>query len=135
MIFIKIPVFMYAYYILNIFTDKFKNNKVLKIIVYVLIFFNDSGKYVNGLDELLMLIFLLVGVLYSYNRRLEGEFLASLSLIVISSFMLVSAIFVAIPWWVYLVVVGGLLLSYGVKNETKESNSLVDKVKDRFKEN
>ncbi|MBR3511750.1 MAG: hypothetical protein IKN74_02185 [Clostridia bacterium] len=132
---VLIPVFMYAYYILNIFTDKFKNNKALKIIVYVLLFFNDSGKYVNGLDELLMLLFLLVGVLYSYNRRLEGEFLASLSLIVISSFMLVSAIFVAIPWWVYLVVVGGLLLSYGVKNETKESNSLVDKVKDRFKEN
>ena len=130
-----IPVFLYAYYILNIFTSKFKNNKALKIFVYIVIFFKGFGEYMNGFDELLTLLFLVFGLLYSYNRRLEGEFLASLSLIVISSFMLVSAIFIAIPWWVYLVVVGGLLLSYGVKNETKESNGLVDKVKDRFKEN
>ena len=56
-------------------------------------------------------------------------FLVSLAAIVFNFFKLTKEFWYSIPWWIYLLLVGAVLMTFAISNEASENN-MMKKLKD-----
>lgn len=112
-----------------------KNSKVLRIITYVIVYWVGTAGAFETLDKMLLMFMELVVIVYSYNERLEAEFISTIVMLIIQAFLLTSSFWFAVPWWIYLIIIGGTLIAFGISNESRETknNALKEFYNNRFK--
>ena len=68
-------------------------------------------------------VFLMLAVvIISYIYKLGPIFLISLINILVNVFLLTRLFWFNIPWWLYIFVVGFILIIFGIRNESKEKD-------------
>ncbi|MBQ3020682.1 MAG: oligosaccharide repeat unit polymerase [Bacilli bacterium] len=132
---------IYVLFIVLISRTIIKNNsdnyRVFEYVSLVLLYLNVLFNYSSEIDSVIF-IFLLVGiVILSYIHKLGPLFIVSLIAIIFNVFVLTKVFWFNIPWWIYILIVGIILVVFAVRNETKENTSknIQDKIndfKDRF---
>lgn len=113
--------------------SKYNNSyKVLEYIFCVLVNLIALGCYTSEFDGILYVLFLAGIVIVSYIYKYGPFFLISLIFILLNVFILTRTFWFSIPWWIYILLIGSILISFAIYNELKlkKENDFKDKVKD-----
>ena len=134
---------MFSYGIYIIFTllitrtilNKYKSGyKVWEYIITILINLTTLMNYNGEYDGILYVIFLTIVVIVCYVLRYGPAFIICLISILINVLLLTRTFWLNIPWWIYILVVGGILIGFAIYNEAndKPKNSKINKLKDHL---
>ena len=107
-------------------------SKAVQYIGYFIIYSYIAGNYINSSDALLFMGLLIGMIIFTYSKKLGPIFLCSVLAEIGMAFIVTKEFWKSIPWWIYLLVIGGALLSFAVRNEVKEKtegNTLKDTIK------
>jgi hypothetical protein len=116
----------------NVVKDLFKDYKLLEYAYFAILYLYALINYINEIDGMIFVFFVIVFVIYSYKKKYGPAFFTSGVAIVVNAFMLTRTFWFSIPWWIYMLVVGSALIVFAVKNELNEQKHrkmLKDKVK------
>lgn len=104
--------------------------KVLEYIGLIIINLLAFPAYTNEFDGLIYVLFLVLLVILSYVYKWGPVLVISLFFILFNLFMLTRAFWFSIPWWIYILLTGSILIGFAIYNETKEKkdNDLKEKV-------
>ena len=89
--------------------------------------------YLNNFDGMLFTLVLISIVIYSYYKKFGNLFMVAIVNIIINIFALTRIFWFSVPWWVYLLVVGSVLIGFAVKNEANENKSISKGIVDNIK--
>ena len=89
--------------------------------------------YLNNIDGMLFTLILVALILYSYYKKSGNLFMIVIANIIINIFVLTRKFWFSVPWWVYLLVVGSVLIAFAVKNEANENKSIPKGIVDNIK--
>ena len=111
-------------------------NKVFEYVLTSLIYIYALNIYNGITDAMIFILFLVVFVIFGYIKKVGPLFLISLIAIVVNIFKLTKDFWQSIPWWVYMLVVGSILISFAIRNEINEKEEklkirhIIKKLKD-----
>ena len=89
--------------------------------------------YLNNLDGMLFTLILVGLIFYSYYKKSGNLFIVIIANIIVNIFVLTRKFWFSVPWWVYLLVVGSVLIAFAVKNEANENKSIPKGIVDNIK--
>ncbi len=107
-----------------------KATKTLLYITSVIINFIAMGNYYNEIDEVFYVSLLIILLIYSYNKKFGPIFLTSLIFIVLNVLILTREFWFSIPWWIYVLGVGVVLVLFAVKNESANNSKFKSRLID-----
>ena len=90
----------------------------------------------SGETDGILFVLLIVGlVILSYIKKYGCLFLVSIGSILLNVFLLTREFWFSIPWWVYLLGIGSILIIFAIRNEAKEEKvnlgTIIKKIKDK----
>lgn len=131
---IILGIFVYAYWIIRGLIKKYayESYKAFEYIVYALSYMAAFGMYKDTLDITLFIAFLVSIIIVSYLRKMGPAFFCSMIALVANMFYLTRNFWLSIPWWVFLVAVGGVLISFAIRNEIHETKKNMESLKEKF---
>lgn len=98
----------------------------LEYITYTLIYIFSIFSYVSEVDGIIFVLFIVGLVMYSYIKKYGTLFIISIFAIIGNAILLTREFWLSVPWWIYLLLVGGLLIGFAVKNESDEKNQKIN---------
>lgn len=141
----QITIINYIGYIICIFTitrDILKNRmptiyKPIEYIASAILYFVALTDYTNEIDGMIFVVFLVIISMLSYKKRYGPIFLSSIIAIIINAFILTRAFWFSIPWWIYMLVIGIILIAFAIRNEIGEikQKELIKKKLEDFRKN
>ena len=99
-----------------------RTSKVLEYLGFAIVSIFAISMYTSELDGMLFVGLLVVFTFISYINKYGPIFLTSIIFIIINLILLTIEFWLAIPWWIYILGVGVILLLFGINNEAKENN-------------
>jgi len=108
--------------------------KTIEYIVYSILFLYAINSYNNEIDGIIFVSLLVVLVIISYNKKIGPLFLTSIISIIINSFLLTIEFWFSIPWWVYMLVVGIILIMFATRNELNQNKKKIGEGMKKIKE-
>lgn len=108
----------------NILKPRTKDYKVFEYILFICINFIAITSFVNEADGMLYVILLVILTMISYIRKYGPAFIVSIVFILINMFLLTRRFWFSLPWWIYILVVGLILIVFAVVNEIHEKNNI-----------
>lgn len=127
---------IYIVYLLIISRDilkKYINDyKVLEYIASSFIYFITLFMYNSEFDGLLFVMFVVIIVMICYMYKFGPLLVVSLIAIILNILLLTREFWLSIPWWIYILLIGSLLVVFAVYNEIKlkKDNDIKDKIKE-----
>ena len=127
---------IYIVYLLIISRDilkKYINDyKVLEYIASSFIYFITLFMYNSEFDGLLFVMFVVIIVMICYMYKFGPLLVVSLIAIVLNILLLTREFWLSIPWWIYILLIGSLLVAFAIYNEIKlkKDNDIKDKIKE-----
>jgi len=106
-----------------------KDYKILEYIILSILYLLSIGYYKTELNGMLFVFLLVILTIISYYKKWGPIFITSLIFILINAFILTRMFWLSLPWWVYLLVIGSILIAFAINNELKEKNNYKDKLK------
>ena len=116
----------------DIFIKHTNSYKVFEYIVLIILNLIAIGSFVDEADGMLFVGLLLVLSILGYVKKWGPIFITSLVFILINMVILTRMFWLSIPWWVYLLLVGSILIGFAIRNEMvekKDSNKIKDFMK------
>lgn len=124
-------------FILLIRTIFYKNNSQYKIYEYLgtcIINLIALLHYTSEMDGMIYILLLVLLIVVSYSLKFGPILLTSLSFIIINVIFLTRKFWLDLPWWIYLLMVGAILIIFAMRNEisNKKSSDLFKEIKDKL---
>ena len=110
----------------NVLINHIKQIDVLEYIVYGFIYLMAITSYLSELDGIIFVLFIVAVVMYAYMKKYGTLFIVSILAILVNAILLTREFWLAIPWWIYLLLVGGLLSGFAIKNESDDKKEKID---------
>jgi hypothetical protein len=107
--------------------------KIHEYIGYIMISLFAFFQYTSEFDGMLFVSLLTIVVIASYIIKLGPIFVVSLATILINVFLLTRTFWLSLPWWLYVLIIGFILISFAIINEIKDkrnSGLIVKKIKE-----
>ena len=113
--------------ILNKYSDMYK---VVEYIGCSIINFIALITYTSEMDGIIYVMFLTLLVIISYVYKLGPIFLVSLIFVLLNVFILTKTFWFSIPWWLYILLIGSILVVFAIYNEIREKkdNNVKNKI-------
>lgn len=125
-----ISLFSYGLYVIlfvlcsiDVFRKHISWFKVLEYIGLILLYYIAMFNYYDVLDGLLFVCLILVLTIFGYLKKYGPIFIVSLIFVLINMFYLTRVFWLSIPWWIYLLVVGIILILFAIYNEMNEKKN------------
>ena len=111
-----------------------KECKPIEYVFSVIISYVAMTSYSSIYDGMFYILFLVILVILSYSFKFGPTFLCSLVFIILNVFALTKEFWFSLPWWIYLLIIGIILIIFAIRNEMKDklSESSLSKIKDKF---
>ena len=87
------------------------------------IYFCALLQYNNEFDGILFGILLATIVIMSYINKYGAWFMVSIFAILVNVFILTREFWFSVPWWLYLLAVGIVLIGFAIRNEISDKKS------------
>ena len=98
---------------------KYSNNyKIWEYVLCIIINLIALSYYSSQFDGIMYVSFLTIMVIISYIYKFGPIFLIGLFFIVFNVLLLIDSI----PWWIYILIIGGILIGFAIYNEVKDNN-------------
>ena len=102
----------------TIFKRYGNNYKVWEYILSVFINLIALGSYSSEQDGIIYVAFLAIIVIISYILKFGPTFLICLIFIILNVLLLIGSM----PWWIYILIIGGVLIGFAIYNEAKDNS-------------
>lgn len=76
-------------------------------------------------DGIGMLLVVLVLMLYSYYKKYGSQFIVNVAALILGSLYLTREFWTNLPWWLYLLGIGSILIVVAVRNEAREKENKI----------
>ena len=100
-----------------------ENIDVFEYLVFGFIYFCALLQYNNEFDGILFGILLATIVIMSYINKYGALFMVSIFAILVNVFILTREFWFSVPWWLYLLAVGIVLIGFAIRNEISDKKS------------
>ena len=108
---------------------------VIETITFIIIYLLAIASYSGETDGILFVLLIVGLVILSYIKKYGCLFLVSIGSILLNVFLLTREFWFSIPWWVYLLGIGSILIIFAIRNEAKEEKvnlgTIIKKIKDK----
>ena len=98
----------------------------IEYIVYSIIYLTALSSYVSEIDGIVFVLFVVLLVMYSYIKKYGSVFIVSILAILVNAILLTREFWLSIPWWIYLLFVGALLIGFAIKNESDDKKEKIN---------
>ena len=87
--------------------------------------------YNSEFDGLLFIMFVVIIVMICYMYKFGPLLVVSLIAIILNILLLTREFWLSIPWWIYILLIGTLLVTFAIYNEMKlkKNNNIKEKLK------
>ena len=109
----------------NILKKYVKEIENIEYLVYGILYFLALANYNNEKDGMIYVAFMVGVLIYSYIQKYGTLFIITLAGILINAVALTRTFWFSIPWWVYLLIIGGILIGFAIKNENDDNKNKV----------
>lgn len=113
-----------------------QNTDAIEYLVFAIINWIALLVYTNEADGMIYVAFLILLLIYSYNSKYGAIFIVTACSIIINAILLTRQFWLLIPWWIYLLVIGSLLIGFAIRNESKSIKSdpknIIKNIKDKI---
>jgi len=113
------------YIIKNVLTKYFQNMDTIEYIFWISIYASAIFEYANHSDGIIFSLLILGIIFYSYVKKFGSTFLASIIALLVNAFALTKEFWFNIPWWIYLLSIGGTLIGFAIKNEARTNEEKI----------
>ena len=97
---------------------KDKNSlNIFEYVVYGMIYLIALTGYADELDGIIFVTMLIAMIILSYIKKYNSLFITTSVAVIINIFLLTREFWFSIPWWLYLLVVGIVLIMFAINNE------------------
>jgi len=93
---------------------------IIEYVIFGIIYLVALARYTSELDGMIFGVLILAIIYLSYVKKYGALFMVSIATILVNVFVLTREFWFSLPWWIYLLVVGTLLITFAVRNEAKE---------------
>lgn len=136
----SITAFKYLGYIVTSFLitrrilKKYYNEgyKFIEYIVCIVIYITAIQNYTSQMDGMIFVFMLVLITVISYIKKYGPIFFTTIIAIVLNGFLLTREFWFSIPWWVYMLTIGSILILFAIRNELNE-NKQKEVLKSKFK--
>ena len=133
-------IFKYAGYIIaDIFLIKdvirkyIDDSEIIEAISLGIIYLISLINYTDEIDGMLFVLLIIGIVIFSYFKNYGMTFIISILTIIINAILLTREFWLSIPWWIYLLGIGGFLIVFAGTNEARQNkktnNNVLNKIK------
>lgn len=98
----------------------------LEYIVFSIIYLFAITSYISEADGIIFVLFIVALVMYSYIKKYGAIFIVSIIAILVNAILLTREFWLSIPWWIYLLLVGGILIGFAIKNESDDKKEKIN---------
>lgn len=114
-----------------------KNLDNIEYIVLSLIYLISLCSYTSEKDGMIYVFSLVCLLIYSYTKKYGAIFIVTTLAIIVNALALTREFWLSIPWWIYLLLIGTILIGFAIKNESDENKEkiTVGKVVKKIKDN
>ena len=112
-------------YILHVALKYYDDLDVCEYLFGACIYLYALMSYTDSVDGMMFGVLILAMIFYSYYKKYGATFLCSIAAILINAFALTREFWFGIPWWIYLLVIGGALVAFAIKNEASENKKKI----------
>lgn len=115
-----------------------KKIDTVEYFVYIIINIFALTSYVNEKDGMIYVLFLVGLLIYSYTKKYGVLFIVSMFTIIGNAILLTREFWLNVPWWIYLLLVGSILIAFAIKNESDEKKeklgvgNIIKNIKDKI---
>lgn len=99
-----------------------QDHKILEYAFFIMINLDAISGYISELDGILFVSLLVVIMIISYLLKFGPSFICSIIFILLNVILLTREFWVSIPWWIYILLIGSILIIFAVINELNENN-------------
>lgn len=128
---------IYLFFIIALTRTLFKKYgnfyKVIEYIFTILVNLIALGNYNSEFDGILYVALLVALVIISYVNKYGPTFITSLVFIVLNVFLLTRDFWFNVPWWLYVLALGGILIGFAINNEANDNKNKIN-TKEKVKE-
>lgn len=103
-----------------------ENIDVFEYLVFGFIYFCALLQYNNEFDGMLFGILLATIVIMSYINKYGALFMVSIFAILVNVFILTREFWFSVPWWLYLLAVGIVLIGFAIRNEISDKKNKIN---------
>ena len=107
-----------------------KDIKLLEYISFIIINYLAIANVGNELNGIYYTSFLVIFTMISYIKKYGPSFIISIIFIMLNLFLLTREFWFSIPWWLYILIVGIVLILFAMNNELNNKNRLKEKAKE-----
>lgn len=131
---IHLGLIVYLHFITRkLMNRRLSSYKVIEYIGLICIYLVALESIAGPEDALIYLIMLAVLVLFAYSKKFGPLFATTVVAIVVKLFELTQEFWFAIPWWIYLAIIGSFFMRFAMHNEKVNQitkHSLKEKIKE-----
>ena len=88
--------------------------------------------YTSDQDGTIFVIFLILLVIGSYTLKYGPIFLVSLFAIIVNIVLLTRDFWLNLPWWLYVLITGLILIGFAIYNEIREKKPVIKDIKEKL---
>jgi len=134
MIGVTVVAMLFTKTIINKYTKNIDN---LEYVLFSLIYLTALVSYTSEKDGMIYVLALVAILIYSYTKKYGAIFVITTLGIIINVLALTREFWFSIPWWIYLLLIGTILIGFAIKNESNENKEkiTVGKVVKKIKDN
>lgn len=124
-------------YLKTIIAKYIKDTDIFEYLVLAIIYLWSLMNYNDEKDGMIYVVYLVGLLIFSYNQKYGAVFIITALAILVNAFLLTRVFWFSIPWWVYLLVIGSVLIAFAIKNESdsNKGNLRVGKFIKKIKDN
>lgn len=102
--------------------NKNQDYKILEYAFFIIINLDAISCYISELDGILFVSLLVLIMIISYLLKFGPSFICSIIFILLNAILLTREFWLSIPWWIYILLIGSILIIFAVINELNENN-------------
>ena len=124
-------------YILNVCSKYYDDLDALEYIFWGIIYIYALTNYTDSTDGIIFSFLIVALIFYGYYKKSGTTFIAGIAAILVNAFALTREFWFSIPWWIYLLLIGGSLVGFAIRNEASENKkkisvgSILKEIKDK----
>lgn len=125
-------------YLKTIVSKYMKDSDWIEYLVLSIIYLWAIMAYNDEKDGMIYVLALVGLLIFSYNKKFGAIFIVTSLAIILNALALTREFWFSIPWWIYLLLIGSILIAFAMKNESDSKNGkigvgkFIKKIKDNI---
>lgn len=101
-----------------------KDSETIEAITLILLYLYPISSYSDEFDGMLFTVLIVVMMVVSFFKKYGSVFLVSTGALLANIFLLTREFWLSLPWWIYLLILGGFLVAFAGTNEARQNKGI-----------